>query len=42
MVALELHMDDIHGAATPSGREWRPTSRELPTMTSDNHVVAGA
>ena len=21
MVALELHMDDIHGAATPSGRE---------------------
>ena len=49
MVALELHMDDIHGAATPSGREkfvkdldWRSTSRELATMTSDNHVVAGA
>ena len=21
MVALELYMDDIHGAATPSGRE---------------------
>ena len=21
LVALELHMDDIHGAATPSGRE---------------------
>ena len=31
LIALELHMDDIHGAATPSGREQviRDLSREI-------------
>ena len=37
LVALGLHMDDMHGAATPSGREQfiRDLSREIEFKRSD-------
>ena len=37
LVALEVHMDDIHGAATPSGRKQliNDLSREIEFKSSD-------
>ena len=36
MVALELHMDDIHGAETPSGREKLAISREVTDVRQES------
>ena len=45
MVALELYMDDIHGAATPSGREkvikdlaLEINSREVTDVRQESHT----
>ena len=37
-VALDVHMDDINGAATPSGLKKSSTSREVTDARPESHT----